>query len=71
VLYSFARGTDGVIPYAGLIHDAAGNLYGTTSYGGASCYCGTVFKVTTNGKETVLHSFAGGTDGVDPTQVWS
>ena len=62
VLYTFAGGTDGAIPYGGLIMDAAGNLYGTTSAGGGSgCGgngCGTVFKLTSGGL-TVLHSFAG------------
>jgi uncharacterized repeat protein (TIGR03803 family) len=52
--------------------DASGNLYGTTHFGGGhECdafgdTCGTVFKVDTSGKETVLHSFAGGTDGSFP-----
>jgi uncharacterized repeat protein (TIGR03803 family) len=70
VLYSFAGGTDGATPYAGLVMDAKGNLYGTTYYGGTStnCYldCGTVFKVSSKGKETVLYSFTGGTDGAYP-----
>lgn len=67
VLYSFTGGTDGGFPAAGLIMDPAGNLYGTTSYdGGASCQCGTVFKVDTAGTETVLYSFTGGTDGSGP-----
>jgi uncharacterized repeat protein (TIGR03803 family) len=66
VLYSFIGGNDGKYPEAGVIQDAKGNLYGTTSYGGASCYCGTVFVLDTHGTETLLHSFAGGTDGVDP-----
>jgi uncharacterized repeat protein (TIGR03803 family) len=45
VLYNFSGGTDGGSPYASLIRDAAGNLYGTTSYGGIFS-CGTVFKIT-------------------------
>jgi uncharacterized repeat protein (TIGR03803 family) len=71
VLHSFgAVTTDGRTPYAGLIRDKAGNLYGTTYEGGGiGCVdgCGTVFKVDTTGTETVLHSFAGGTtDGCFP-----
>ena len=62
VLYSFTGGTDGGNPEAGLVRDTAGNLYGTTSSGGASNQ-GTVFKLDTTGKETVLHSFTGGADG--------
>ena len=67
VLYSFEGGTaDGCYPAAGLIADASGNLYGTTSSCGASNY-GTVFKLTTGGQETTLHSFAGGSaDGASP-----
>jgi len=67
VLYSFAGGTtDGCDPYAGLLRDDAGNLYGTAFSCGASGV-GTVFKVDTAGKETVLHSFAGyPTDGANP-----
>ena len=68
VLYSFA-GTgagDGQYPNAALVRDAAGNLYRTTVGGGASGY-GTVFKLDTTGKETVLHSFSGATgDGASP-----
>ena len=62
VIYSFLGGTDGTDPWGGLIEDLQGNLYGTTSRGGASGY-GTVFKVDTTGKETVLYSFTGGVDG--------
>ena len=72
VLYSFgAYPTDGALPAAGLLMDAAGNLYGTTRYGGSheGCQpegqCGTVFKLDTNGVETVLHNFAG-PDGANP-----
>jgi len=70
VLHSFARGKDGAEPEAGLISDNAGNLYGTTGAGGSSgCNgdgCGTVFKLTPDGHETVLHAFEGGTDGRGP-----
>jgi uncharacterized repeat protein (TIGR03803 family) len=65
VLYSFTGGTDGGYPLAALIRDSAGNLYGTTNGGGASNQ-GTVFKVDPTGKETVLYSFTGGTDGANP-----
>ena len=71
ILHIFTGGTDGAVPAGGLIQDAAGNLYGTTAYGGGasacSFGCGTVFKVTTLGTETVLYSFAGGAaDGAYP-----
>jgi uncharacterized repeat protein (TIGR03803 family) len=65
VLYSFKDGVDGGYPWAGLVRDAAGNLYGTAVSGGTS-NLGVVFKLSKTGKETVLHSFAGGTDGVFP-----
>lgn len=66
VLHSFAGNPDGANPYAGLVIDKSGNLYGTTENGGASGF-GTVFKVDVTGTETVLHSFAGGSsDGADP-----
>jgi uncharacterized repeat protein (TIGR03803 family) len=67
VVYSFARnGSDGAIPFAGLI-DIGGTLYGTTYVGGTGTKCsgrgcGTVFSLTAEGAETVLHSF-GGSDG--------
>ena len=71
VLHSFTAGADGVYPYAGLIRDMKGNLYGTTAGGGKPTKlcptgCGTVFKVGKTGEETVLYSFKGGTDGVTP-----
>ncbi len=65
VLHLFTGGADGANPYARLIRDAAGNLYGTTYYGGAYGN-GTVFKLDLAGQETVLHSFTGETDGANP-----
>ena len=65
VLYTFTGGTDGANPYGGLVLDQNGNLYGTTSGGGASGL-GTVFQLTPTGTETVLHSFSGGSDGANP-----
>jgi uncharacterized repeat protein (TIGR03803 family) len=69
-LHSFAdNGQDGFHPWAGLIFDAAGNLYGTTERGGTHDV-GTVFKLSPNADgswtETILHSFAyDGIDGYD------
>lgn len=67
LLWSFAGGTsDGCIPYGTPAVDKKGDLYGTTDSCGASNY-GIVWKVTKNGTETVLHSFAGGSsDGENP-----
>ncbi|MGC1648401.1 MAG: choice-of-anchor tandem repeat GloVer-containing protein [Candidatus Sulfotelmatobacter sp.] len=67
VLYSFGTGTDGAVPVGGVILDAAGNLYGTTSVGGTSGY-GTVFQLVpgTPWKENILHSFQNGNDGATP-----
>src|ERR1022692_2196052 len=70
VLHSFnSNGTDGIHPQAGLIFDAAGNLYGTTSQGGSSS-AGMVFELTPAGggtwTEKVLYSFHGGADGSSP-----
>ncbi len=65
VLYSFTGGSDGKNPYGSLLLDSASNLYGTTVAGGAYGF-GTVFKVDTTGKETVLYSFLGGANGQSP-----
>ena len=70
VLHSFKGGADGANPYAGVIQDALGNLYGTTQFGGnTTCPsgCGMVFKLSKTGKETVLYSFKGAPDGSNPT----
>jgi uncharacterized repeat protein (TIGR03803 family) len=64
VLHRFTDGADGSAPYAGLILDAAGNLYGTASAGGLGG--GVVFKLDRAGKETVLHNFGGSGDGYFP-----
>ena len=68
-LYRFSGGKDGSEPYAGLIFDARGNLYGTT-YKGGQFNAGTVFKLTSRTKgrwtESVLYSFRGGNDGQNP-----
>lgn len=55
---------DGTRPEAALLQDSEGNLYGTTSTGGASDK-GTVFKLALDGTETLLHSF-NGDDGATP-----
>jgi len=63
VLYSFKGGTDGASPEASLIA-VDGKLYGTTRFGGdgPSGGNGTVFEVSTSGKERILHRFKGGLD---------
>ena len=65
MLYSFTGGADGSEPIPGVIRDASGNLYGVTVIGGAYD-AGAVFELDTTGKESVLYSFAGGTDGSGP-----
>lgn len=72
VLYSFTgpNNSDGAYPFAGLVFDKAGNLYGTTLSGGTDNQ-GTVFELSNSGgtwKETLLHSFddISGSDGYSP-----
>jgi uncharacterized repeat protein (TIGR03803 family) len=67
VLYSFGTGTDGATPVSGVYLDASGNLYGTTSLGGAYGY-GTIFQLTPGSAwtEKVLHSFQNADDGAYP-----
>jgi uncharacterized repeat protein (TIGR03803 family) len=66
VLYSFTGGADGAQPLAGLIRDAGGNLYTTTSQDGTGRF-GTVFKLSPAGAGTALYSFSGGADGGNPS----
>jgi uncharacterized repeat protein (TIGR03803 family) len=68
ILHRFT-GTDGAYPEAGLVVDASGNLYGTTSNDGPGYY-GTVFKLSPNGSgnwtEMPVYSFNGGINGGGP-----
>jgi uncharacterized repeat protein (TIGR03803 family) len=70
VLYSFQGTDDGYVPVAGLVFDDAGNLFGTTYYGGPGGW-GTVFELTPGAKggwtETTLYSFTDGADGANPS----
>jgi uncharacterized repeat protein (TIGR03803 family) len=81
ILYSFPSATQGYVPIGDLVFDSAGNLYGSTLFGGmkgTTCdpdyggQCGVVFEIsppkTKGGKwtEKELHAFAGGTDGAEP-----
>lgn len=67
-LYSFQSGTDGSEPFAGVVLDADGHVYGTTEIGGQGY--GTVFELAplANGtwKEHLIHTFTGGSDGGQP-----
>jgi uncharacterized repeat protein (TIGR03803 family) len=77
IIFSFPNGDSGGFwPNPGLIFDQSGNLYGTTSQGGAGfCFpssggCGIVFELSPNGgvgwTETLLYSFQGASDGAMP-----
>ena len=68
VLHAFLGNPDGNDPVGGVVLDAAGNVWGNTSAGGSHGY-GTVFELTPQAgawKETLLHSFTGGSDGDGP-----
>ena len=69
ILYSFTGGNGGAIPYSTLVLDAAGNLYGTTSQGGATGN-GVVYELTPGSggwTQTVLYAFNGTDDGSWPS----
>jgi uncharacterized repeat protein (TIGR03803 family) len=68
VIYRFKGGSDGMRPYAG-VTVLNKNFYGATLEGGTGCGttgCGTIYEVNINGKERVLHRFAGGSEGAYP-----
>ncbi len=69
-LYTFpSSGANGSYLVSGLILASDGNLYGTSQYGSTTpCYkgCGTAFQITPTGAFSVIHMFAGGTDGGSP-----
>jgi uncharacterized repeat protein (TIGR03803 family) len=68
ILYQFRDGNSGYEPNAGVIMDKAGNLYGTTDYGGVGC--GVIYKLAPGARGkwryTVLHTFGVGSDGCIP-----
>jgi uncharacterized repeat protein (TIGR03803 family) len=70
ILYNFTSAGDGGDPYAGVVLDRAGNIYGITAEGGAFGF-GTIFELIAGSDgtwtEKVLHSFTGGNDGVAPS----
>lgn len=75
VLHSFQLiGPKGASPFGAVLRDSKDNLYGTTSAGGyidcvaagVSASCGVIYKLQPSGRETVLHSFTGGSDGGIP-----
>ena len=81
VIYEFAGGSDGANPSPSLIQASDSSLYGMTTNGGSGgCRtfqlniigCGTVFSIsnlTTSPTETVIYSFAGGSDGANPDSM--
>jgi uncharacterized repeat protein (TIGR03803 family) len=77
VIHTFSDGDDGATPYASVVPDAAGNIYGSAAFGGnktatncAPSGCGVIFKFSPGSggpwTETILHAFSGGRDGAVP-----
>ena len=65
VLHTFTGKSDGAYSTAGLVFDGAGNLYGTTTYGGMKGW-GTIFMLAPEGGETILYNFLNSGDGANP-----
>ena len=73
VVHSFTGGSDGSEPVGGVVLDQAGNLYGVTAVGGTSDL-GVAYEFSPDGSgwtETILHTFAGGSDGAYPNGLIS
>ncbi len=68
VLYNFDGGINGGYPEGGLTLGTDGNFYGTTYYGGANNYYGTIFKITPTGDLTTLYSFCSQSNCADGEQ---
>ena len=71
ILHAFTNSNgDGADPFGGLIFDGAGNLYGTTAFGGGASNGGIVFELSPGANnqwsETILHTFAYGQEGAVP-----
>lgn len=66
-LHDFTGGTDGAFPQGALVRDALGNLYGTTTSGGIGD--GTVYKIDSTGRETVLFTFDAFVSGITPASA--
>lgn len=71
ILHTFSnKGTDGKVPYGGLVMDAAGNLYGTTQFGSSTKGYGTVFELSPSATgrwtEQILYNFVTDSDGYSP-----
>jgi len=68
IIWNFGQGTDGILPVAGVIFDAANNLVGVTYLGGA-LGVGMVYGLTQSGSawtESILHTFEASNDGYEP-----
>jgi uncharacterized repeat protein (TIGR03803 family) len=65
VLHAFTESPDGASPFSTLILGKQGEIYGTTANGGVLDQ-GTVFEITADGTEEVLHAFQGGRDSQTP-----
>lgn len=68
-IYLFTGGADGSSPYGGVIQAIDGDLYGAAAYGGGGAWplgYGTLFRMTTAGAFTLLHTFSGAADGAYP-----